>query len=162
MTSSPILNAGLEVQIHVVAALIALAIGPISIWRKRRDRIHKTLGVTWIAAMLVLATSGLFIHEIRMIGPFSPIHLFSFLTYFSLWRAISHLRARRFGAHGKAMKGLYFGALIVAGFFTLLPGRTFNRMLFGDYANEGFAAMLTAAVIVVVWRQWQQRRPAAS
>ena len=100
--------------------------------------------------MFVLAVSGFFIHGLRMIGPFSPIHLFSILTLYGLWESISHLRARRFAAHGKAMKSLYFTALLLAGFFTLLPGRRMNEVLFGAYGLEGFVVVLVIGVVAIL------------
>jgi len=157
MTLDPLLNAPLQVQIHVFAALLALFIGPVSIWRKRRDLIHKSLGVLWNSAMLVVATTAFFIHEIRWIGPFSPIHLFSFMTYYYLWQAITHLRARRFQAHGAAMKSLYFNALVVAGVFTILPGRRMNEVLFADYGVEGFVAALTLSIMALLWARRRRR-----
>jgi uncharacterized membrane protein len=36
---------------HVVAALYALAIGPVQILRPRRDRVHRTMGYLWVSAM---------------------------------------------------------------------------------------------------------------
>jgi len=33
--------------------------------------------------------------------------------------------------HRKTMLGLFFGALVVAGAFTLLPGRILGRVVFG-------------------------------
>lgn len=160
MTLDPILTAPTVIQIHVAAAVFALMIGPFSIWRKRRDRIHKTLGYIWISSMFMLATSAWFINEIRLIGPFSPIHGFSLLTYYGLWEAISHVRARRFEAHGKTMKNLYFLALGVTGLFTLLPGRRMNDVLFGSYEATGFAASAIAAVAVFVWLRFRRSQTA--
>jgi len=162
VTLEPILNAPLEIQIHVVAAILAISIGPFSILRKRRDNLHKTLGVIWIAAMLVVATTALFINEIRMIGPFSPIHVFSIITYHGLWRAISHLRAGRYLAHGRAMKSLYLSALGIAGLFTFLPGRRMNQVLFGNYENEGFMVVMTIGALAALWLILNRRRTAST
>jgi uncharacterized membrane protein len=33
--------------------------------------------------------------------------------------------------HGKSMRGVYVGGLLIAGLFTLAPGRILYRVLFG-------------------------------
>ena len=48
MTLQPYLDASLIVQVHVIAAAMALFIGPFVLWRKRRDRLHKVLGYIWV------------------------------------------------------------------------------------------------------------------
>ncbi len=45
---------------------------------------HRTLGWVWVVLMAVVALSSLFIHTIRMVGPFSLIHLLSLLVIVTL------------------------------------------------------------------------------
>ncbi|MFP4450126.1 MAG: DUF2306 domain-containing protein, partial [Rhodosalinus sp.] len=72
LTATPLI-----VQLHLAAALPALLLGPVALYRRRRDRLHKTFGYLWVASILGLAVSGLFIRsEIALLGPFGPIHLF--------------------------------------------------------------------------------------
>ena len=42
--------------------------------------------------MVIVAFSGFFIHVLKLVGPFSPIHLLSVLTLTSLWYAIRAAR----------------------------------------------------------------------
>ena len=98
---------------------------------KRGSMAHKALGWTWVGAMALTAFSSFWIHEIRLIGPFSPIHLLSILTLFSLVMNVRAARSRNIRAHQRGMKSLVFGALIVAGAFTFLPGRTQHQMFLG-------------------------------
>ena len=44
MTLSPFLDASLQVQIHIVSALIGLCLGPFVLYRRKRDSMHKLLG----------------------------------------------------------------------------------------------------------------------
>jgi len=145
----------LVIQIHTLAAIFALIVGPIAIWRKRRDIWHRVAGMAWIVLMLIVATSAWFIHGIKLVGPFSPIHLFSLLVYYSLLQAIRHLRAGRYHAHGKAMRSLYLQSLGIAGIFTLLPGRRMSMLLFGDHVLLAVCAMavLGCALIYLLWRK---------
>ncbi|WP_393956232.1 hypothetical protein [Methylorubrum sp. POS3] len=45
--------------------------------------------------------------------------------------AIVHARARRIEAHRWTMIGLFVGALVITGLFTLVPGRVMHAVLFG-------------------------------
>jgi uncharacterized membrane protein len=123
MNLDPFLEAPIEVQIHAVAAIAAFGLGLFQVFGPRLGRaIHIIFGITWTALMIVVAVSALFITE--LFGDWwSPIHLFVLLTAFGLWQAFRALSRGEFRAHGKHMRGLYFGALLIAGAFTFLPGR---------------------------------------
>ena len=43
----------------------------------------------------------------------------------------SRARAHRVKAHRNTMLGLFFGALVIAGVFTLWPGRVMHEAVFG-------------------------------
>jgi len=49
----------------------APALGP------KGTRNHRTLGYIWVGLMVIVAFSGLYIHVLKLVGPFSPIHLLS-------------------------------------------------------------------------------------
>jgi uncharacterized membrane protein len=92
--------------------------------------------------MLVAATASIFINEIRLIGPFSPIHLFTVITYAGLAHGIVAIRRGDVHTHRATMQALYFLALLLAGAFTLLPGRRMHDVLLG--AGAGWAPSLVA------------------
>jgi len=141
------------IQWHAGAAIFAMAIGPFTLWRRRRDKFHRMLGGLWIILMIVVATTAWFIHTIQLIGPFSPIHLFSLWTYWSLFVALRHVKAGRYKAHGAEMQGLYLWALGVTGIMTLMPGRAMHRILFGSDSWAGLTAMAVLGVgLILVWR----------
>lgn len=147
------------IQWHAGAALLALVVGPFALWRQRRDRLHRVLGVSWILLMLTVATTAWFIHTIRLIGPFSPIHLFALWTYWSLFVALRHVWAGRYQAHGAEMQSLYLWALGFTGVLTLLPGRAMHRVLFGEDTWSGLAAMvLLGLCLALIWRYKPQVR----
>jgi len=81
--------------------------------------------------MALVAVSSFWIHDIRMIGPFSPIHLLSIFTLAMLVVAVMHARRHRVDRHRKAMTTIFIGALIIAGVFTFLPGRIMHAVAFG-------------------------------
>lgn len=147
MTFDPLAAAGFAIQIHVAFALVALLLGPVALFRRRRDRIHKIVGYVWIVGLIGLALSGLFIEsEIAVFGHFGPIHL---LCPYALWGVGSGLYWIRKGdraRHRAAMRSVWFGAVGVAGLFTLMPGRILNRMLFGEPSLLGLALIAGGAV----------------
>ena len=154
MTLYPLLHSAPLIQIHTVAALLAFVLGPVVILRRRRDRLHRLMGYVWVTAMVVTALTALGIFEIRLIGPFSPIHALSLLVAVNLWRGVRAIRAGRVVEHGRMMAQLYIWSMGVAGLFTLLPGRRMHLVLLDGTGWIGFgvAACLFALGAVVLWR----------
>lgn len=145
MTFQPFLAAGPIIQLHVVAAVLAIMLGPIALARRSRDRWHRRAGYAWVLSMTALAASGLLIHSIRVVGPFSPIHLLSLLTLWQLWLGVREVRAGKIAAHRYRMQAIYMLALILTGAFTLSPGRLMSRILFPGTPVAGFVAVLALA-----------------
>ena len=81
--------------------------------------------------MLFVSISSFFIHEIKLWGNYSPIHLLSIWTIFSVGLAIYFVRVGNIKRHRQVMIALYGFALILTGLFTLLPGRAMNQLVFG-------------------------------
>ncbi len=159
MTLTPILSAPPIIQLHIAAALPALVLGPIALFRARRDRLHRLAGYAWAVAMLVLAGTGLFIRGgFAVVGGFGPIHLLSLITIWWVIAGIGHARRGDIAAHRATMQGLWFGAMGLAGLFTLMPGRVMNHALLGGAPAAGYGAVGAGLVLLaVLWR----RRPAA-
>lgn len=165
MTLDPLLAAPLAIQIHAASATAAIVLGAVVLFRRKGTPTHKLMGRIWAGLMFVTATSALFINEIRLVGPFSPIHIFVVMTYFGLWQGIREIRRGDVGAHQASMKSLYLGALFLAGAFTLLPGRRMNEVLFGPDAGWAPSLIAIASVLVLTAYLWQRllprrRRPA--
>jgi uncharacterized membrane protein len=99
--------------------------------RVKGTRSHRALGYTWVGLMLLVALGSLLIHELRQWGNFSLIHLLSVFTLAMLPLGIYFARQHNVVGHRKTMLGLFFGALVIAGAFTLLPSRILGRMMFG-------------------------------
>lgn len=155
MTLDPLWTAPAVIQFHVVAAFLGLSVGPFVLFRQRRDRWHKRLGYVWLTAMIAVAVTGLMIEsEMAVIWHLGPIHLFSFFTIWGVAEGLWHILHGDVARHKAAMQSLWFGAMGLAGLFTLLPGRTINRMLFGGPSDWGWAAI--AVGLVGLW--WLRRR----
>lgn len=121
------------IQIHVAAAVTALAIGVVLLVGVKGNRLHRALGWMWVMAMATTAVSSFFIHQLNPNGPggLSLIHLLSGWTVVALPMAVYAARRHRVAVHRRAMTGMFVGGLIVAGAFTLLPGRLMWAIFFG-------------------------------
>jgi uncharacterized membrane protein len=131
MTLAPLLAAPIAIQIHAFAAIAAFILGAVQLTAPKGTIPHRLLGWVWAALMLTVAISSFFIHELRLWGPWSPIHLLSLLTLVTLPLAIFYARRRDVRRHRWVMIGLFAGALVIAGIFTFLPGRIMHTALFG-------------------------------
>jgi len=120
----------LVIQIHWIAALLALVFGIAMLVRKKGTASHKMIGRTFIALMLVTALTSFFIREINR-GSFSWIHIFIPVTLFASWEAIHYIRKGNVKRHKRAVYGLFFGALLIPGLFTFVPGRRMWMLFFG-------------------------------
>jgi uncharacterized membrane protein len=103
MSLAPLLEAPGTIPLHAFAAMAAFALGIVQFAAPKGTLPHRTIGWIWVLLMFAVAISSFWIHEIRLVGPFSPIHLLS----------------------------IFFGALVVAGLFTFLPGRIMHAVVFG-------------------------------
>ena len=115
---------------HALIALFAIVLGGAQFLMTKGTMAHRWLGRIWVSAMLYVAISSFFIHELQVWGDFSPIHLLSIWTLFSLGYAIHLVRTKRIKQHQRWMTSLYGLALIVTGAFTLVPGRVMHAALF--------------------------------
>jgi uncharacterized membrane protein len=131
MSLAPLLESAPAIPLHAFAAMGAFVLGLVQFAAPKGTLPHRTIGFIWIGLMLVVAGSSFWIHELRLVGPWSPIHLLSLFTLamlpLALWKAHTHQVA----AHRKIMIYLFLGALLIAGLFTLIPGRIMHTVIFG-------------------------------
>lgn len=116
---------------HAIMALAAFGLGALQFASKKGTDLHRALGYVWVFLMAAVAITALFIHELRVWGPFSPIHLLIPLVLISLGLAVRAARRGDIRRHRSIMISLYVFALVVTGGFTLLPGRAMHQVLFG-------------------------------
>jgi len=131
MSLTPLLNAAPAIPLHAAAAIAAFALGLVQLLAPKGTLPHRTLGWIWVALMVVVAGSSFWIHEIRLVGPWSPIHLLSIMVLVLLPVAVVAARGHNVSRHRKTMIGIFAGGLIIAGLFTFVPGRIMYRVAFG-------------------------------
>ena len=132
MNLAPLLDASPAIRIHAFAAMSAFALGIIQLAAPKGTLPHRTLGWIWVALMLVVSVTAFFIHQIRLWGPWSPIHLLAIFTLIMLPVAVLAARRHVVERHRRVMIGIFFGALVIAGLFTLVPGRIMHAVVFGS------------------------------
>ena len=81
--------------------------------------------------MASVAITELLIHEIHIIGAFSPIHLLSLLVLVTLVWAVRAAKNGLVSRHRTAMMMLYIFGLLLAGAFTFSPGRVIHAVFTG-------------------------------
>lgn len=120
--------------IHLATVVPAFALGTISLIIKKGTNIHKSIGRVYMVLMLFTAIVTLFMEA--QVGPtvfnhFGWIHLFSFLTIYTVPTAYTAIKKGNLKVHKRKMILLYFGAIIIAGGFTFMPGRYLHSVFFG-------------------------------
>ena len=126
------------IAIHMTAALGALVTGPVALWARKgatqRPRLHRAAGYAWVTLMVATAVSALFITGGGgpRWGSFGLIHLLIPVTLGGLTLSFVRLARRDIAGHRALMQQTYIGACLVAGAFTLLPGRLLGHSLWGS------------------------------
>jgi uncharacterized membrane protein len=128
---APLLEASPAIQLHAFAAMAAFVLGLVQFVAPKGTLPHRTIGWIWVVLMLIVSITAFGIHELRVWGPWSPIHLLAIFTLIMLPLAVMHARRHHIERHRRAMISIFAGALVIAGIFTLLPGRIMYSVLFG-------------------------------
>ena len=119
---------------HLITVVPCVFLGAYVLLAKKGTGIHRFLGKIYMVLMLITALITLFMPA--MVGPqvlnhFGWIHLFSFLTIWTVPTAYTAIRKGNVRAHKRKMILLYIGAILIAGGFTFAPGRYLNELFFG-------------------------------
>jgi uncharacterized membrane protein len=130
MNTHLISSAPLAVQLHLVTVIPAFLLGTWLLFVSRKGSYwHRALGFGYLALMTLTAIIAVFIQELRP-GQWSWVHLFVPLALWGVFAAIWRVRKGDIEGHKRAMFGLYFGGLLIAGGFTFFPGRLLHRLFF--------------------------------
>ncbi len=154
MNLQPFLDASFAVQFHVCTVIPAAFLGAYVLMTRKGTARHKRLGRIWVALMVLTAISTFFIHQIRVWGAFSPIHLLSVVVIVSCALAIWQVRRGNIRAHKSALISAYIGGIFGAGLFTFWPGRLMNQIVLGGSvgsdADTVRHSILAAGIVVAI------------
>jgi uncharacterized membrane protein len=121
------------VQVHAIVAMAAFVLGVVQIAAPKGTLPHRALGWIWVILMLTICVSSFWIHghSYRLWRDWSPIHLLSIFAPIMLVVGIVAARRHRVVSHKITMISIFIGALVIAGIFTLVPGRVMHSVVFG-------------------------------
>ena len=131
MSLAPLLDAAPAIPVHAFAAMAAFVLGVVQLAAPKGTLPHRTLGWIWVGLMMSVAASSFWIHQIRLVGPWSPIHLLSIFVLITVPLGVWRAHRREIADHRRIMTLIFSGALVIAGLFTLLPGRIMHAVVFG-------------------------------
>ncbi|WP_158219793.1 DUF2306 domain-containing protein [Ideonella sp. A 288] len=134
---SQLLDRNPLVFFHLVTAIGALLVGIVVMTRRKGTGSHRALGWAWVLLMSSTTLASAFIRDHHMINlaGITPIHAFTLLVSVNLPRGIWAIRQGNVALHQKAMRGMFIGGCVVAGLFTLLPGRFLGGLLWQSLAG---------------------------
>ena len=120
--------------LHLLTIVPCLFIGGYLLLWPKGTPVHRSLGITYMLLMLVTAFITLAMPaEISpfLFNHFGPIHGFSFMVLFSVPKAYIAVKNNNIRVHKINMIALYIGGILIAGLFTLAPGRMIHGWIFG-------------------------------
>jgi len=161
MTLAPLTDLPPAVAVHLSAATLALLLGPLALYRRRRDIWHRAVGYVWVLAMILTALSALALSAqiLPLVGGVGPIHLLAAWVLWQVLRSVHAVRGGDVAGHQAIMQGLYWGGLSMAGLLTLLPGRVLNRVLFPEQPSQALW-VIGALGVLLLGRGLLRRVPA--
>ncbi|PHI20326.1 hypothetical protein CEQ90_08425 [Lewinellaceae bacterium SD302] len=120
-------------HLHLWTVAPCVPLGLALFLMKKGTKIHRKLGMLYFVLMFFTATVALFLPALvgpTFLGHFGWIHSFCLLTIFVVPRSLYFARTHQVKRHKIGMILLYVGALLIAGAFTLTPGRYLHGVFF--------------------------------
>ena len=124
--------------LHLGSLVPAFVIGSYLLLNRKGTPVHRLLGKIYMGLMLFTAIITLFMEALvgpKFLNHFGFLHLLSLFVLYTVPTAYRAIRVGNIKLHKRKMVGLYVGALLVAGAFTLSPGRLIHTWLFGYFSN---------------------------
>ena len=122
--------------------------GPVQILRRRRDRIHRTMGYLWVSAMYYVCFSSF---GIVSDGHFSWLHGLSAFTIVTVTLGLFSAIRGNIAAHMGNMIGSYIGIAVAFVFAATVPGRAIPELLATDPPSVAFVCGLVVLSTVVIF-----------
>jgi uncharacterized membrane protein len=119
--------------IHLATVLLASILGALLLLKQKGTASHRRVGKYYMMLMIITAVVALFMPAKvgpAFLGHFGFIHLFCVLVLYSVPAAYFAARKGELAKHKYNMMGVYVGGILIAGAFTLMPGRLLHKWLF--------------------------------
>lgn len=115
------------VVLHLLTVLLPLALTPVMLLRRRGDGAHRVIGWVWAALMFATAAISFAIHGAGQ--RLSFIHVLSGVVIVTVPLLVVAARRHNLARHRRAARGIVTGAVLLAGYFALAPGRLLGTWL---------------------------------
>jgi uncharacterized membrane protein len=120
------------IWVHLGLIVVALALTPTMLLRRKGTRSHRVLGYVWATAMVLTAAVSLTFKTGAgpgsrgvFTGDVSPIHILSVVVLVLVPMLVFAARRHDVVRHRRGVRGVVIGAILIAGFFTF----PFDRLL---------------------------------
>jgi uncharacterized membrane protein len=120
-----ILAASASTRLHVAAGAAAVLLGLLQLALAKGTPRHRAMGYAWIATMLALCISALFMKD-----RFGLLQMLALVVIGLMARAVWLVRRQDIAGHAHTMRVLVLGATVGVGLFTALPGRVTWSLFF--------------------------------
>lgn len=121
---------------HLATIVPCVLLGGVLLILKKGTRLHVIAGRIYMFLMMATSTIVLFmpahVGGYRLFNHFGWLHIFSVVTLYTIPKSYLAIKRGDVKSHKWSMMMLYFGAILVAGSFTLLPGRYLHTVFWGQ------------------------------
>ena len=119
------------IAIQAFAAMLAISLGGAQFVLPKGTSLNRCLDYVGVTVVASVAVTGLFIHEIHIIGAFRPIHLLTPLVLVTLVSTVRAARNGLFSRHRAPMMMLNIFGLLLAEAFSFSPGWVIHAVFTG-------------------------------
>jgi uncharacterized membrane protein len=107
MRLQPLLQASPAIQVHVAAAVAAIALGAYQFLARKGSIPHRIIGWAWVILLAGICISSFFIPGSLFLGPISVFHALSVYTLWALYMGARAARRHEVADHKSYMIWIY-------------------------------------------------------
>jgi uncharacterized membrane protein len=131
MRLQPLLQASPAIQIHVAAAVLAIALGAYQFLARKGSIPHRIIGWAWVILLASICISSFFIPGSLFIGPISVFHALSVYTLWALYMGAKAARQHAVADHKSYMTWIYVLSIVLSAVIAVgSSGGVLNEMFF--------------------------------
>jgi len=130
MRLAPLLEASPWVQLHVAAAVLALALGLYQFLSRKGSFPHRIVGWVWVVLLAALCISSFFIPGSWHIGPISVFHVLSIYTLWALYKGAKAARDGEVADHKSYMAWLFGLSVVLSAVIAVASGGVLYQVIF--------------------------------
>jgi uncharacterized membrane protein len=132
MSLAPLLQASLAIQVHVLAAVLAILLGVFQFVAPKGTVPHRIAGWIWVVLLSGICISSFFIPGTWFIGPVSVFHVLSVYTLYALAMGVLAARKHKVADHKSYMIWLYGLSIIVSAVIAVFSGGVLQQVFFPE------------------------------